>query len=1225
MAQPLIALIASSNAQSIAVSRGFKSLSHLLYPFSSHETNVRDPVNNRTINHKVRLDIRDISNDGHLLTLSVLPYVLIQALKSANDSISAIESFKNVLIRWAEPSEHESFGAYLACFFVISTNDENAMGELSKMIQTQQTLYNSASTLMIPPYCCSPKWNTEHSKTLKHFILLHDSSKFENSTKRDEIYNQMCSIYGTDNCQVLQLNSSTEDSSKCWNEIDELNDILNRGLEEAMKQASSPTSPNSISSTSVSTISVPFSSSNVSKQAAESVFWKNSEKRFSSEDAENCRSIIKKFTTTCLSPFIEKEMRNLMEQVGNRRGLIGKGLAIGMKKWFGNGTSQTNLPLAAASYAWDSPEMLTRRLADLAYIFGNYQFAYQQYRTLKKDFEADQAMIAHSLAAEMCAVALHMAEPYMNPKNFPVRYLDESLSHLLNNSAKYSFIMRCAFNAKQILSDLSCYKEAATILSRLSSIEGDHLVAVSQLLAAISFENSGMHRKSSFYRVLAANRFSNAGIHNLAFDCYRLALPNFNEEHWGVLDEHLSMKLLIEGEKAGVMNSKMAMECVRRLIVVCSKLNESQQIDRLKKIIHVIDAYADPNEPIRIDLPKVDMNGIKVIYGERPMWNEIDDDENRHINSDEWIAIERAAHHTIFTSSTPFRGMQLVSDCYSDNQKIRETPIGERYRVIIDLSNPLNIPLNLRNVKLAVSSESNNEYDVGELAELQIQEKETKTIELYVFPRIAATNGSFKVTALVFKMVENGKMIDCQIPLECKGKRLNKTSKQQKAKMYAIDERLSANISQKPWPLLEFRIQKHPTKQVAFIDQAMRYQIEIENIGKENIVSTCLATNGYDRVCCGIIEDGKRVDVPLKLAVNNNQLATFSFGENILKIGEKRTIFIDIRASESSKILALLFGYRGENGVMREWRKVVDVERIPLLHVESNLLDEQTGTFSLQMSNRLSSSQAALSRVEVLRIRSSRNSSLEIISKRQKIEVESEQNDTIVLKMSRSSGANDLWLGEMIETPPNWPPPAAPLMNDIYNNQENVKKNVERKIGVLWKANIVNNDGQVCSIIGESFVDDPFDKEGAIHPDDDVIAHPSKLRISCDTIRDISHDFSSSKIAELPIKIHVQNIDSINRKASITLRYVSKIREAVEGIHLIPPENRQQLWVDRPVRRINLEGKERKEIVMKVRMANASVYDVVGANNLVIDAIFDGSDEKFTYTVPSILSVVKSI
>ncbi|CAI2320394.1 unnamed protein product [Caenorhabditis sp. 36 PRJEB53466] len=1280
---PLVALISSPLGQQHAHARGFKSVAHLFAPFTSHDCHVREPIENSQLSHRIRLDIRDISNDGHLLSLSVLPYVLIQALKSSADVSTSIKLFREVLGRWAEPSEHESFGAYLACMFVVSTQEENPLGELSKMIQTQQTLYNSTSTLMIPPFCCSPKWATAHAKTPKHYILLHDSTTPRASTeRRDEIFAQMCATYGNDNCQVLQFDSSTEspEMEGIWSEIDELNDVLGRGLDDAFQHAadSTPTTPGtnnggssllqSPSSPSfVSTISsiLPPSVASVSpntRKSNASVIWKKTVKILSSQDAKSVQNVIGKFLSACLTPHVEREMRSLYEAVGQKKG-IGKSISTGMRKWFGTGSSSGNLAVPA-SYSWDSAEMQVRRLADLLLMFGSHGAAYEQYLPLKRDLEADKALVAHAVALEMCCVALHSAQPHLNAKQFPVRYLETPVPHLLEHAKfrKYPAILRCAFNISDIYSDLGCHKEAAATLARVSALEGDHLVAVAQTLAADHFEKAGMARKASFHRVLAANRYSHAGIHGLAFDCYRLALPAFDEKHWGVLDEHLAVRLLQEGEKSGQMSARMATECVRRLVAVCPKLSAGLQEERLRTIVHVLQNYHPKDTPVQLltDIPKVEMDSVKVIYGERPLWNEIDENENQSVSPADWITVERAAHYALFGASAPYRNMQLVSDEHSDNQKTRETPAGERFRVMVDLTNPLKIPIELENVRVSVTDFTQPRPDLGTLPHLKLEPEETKTVELYVFPRVGCLK--FKVDGLLFRLkAAEGVGVETRVPLECRGKRMNKTAKQQKAKVYAPDERLSATVAQKPWPLLEFRALKSAHKW-SYCDQAQRYQLEVENIGNEDVLQMSIATNAFDRISAGILRSSTeneqiREEKPLELAANDKKIATFQFRgpenagsfEPFLKIGEKTRIFFDIRSADEPSAgsqmapkapsTIVLIGYRSAAGTMRQWRRVVDGERRRLIAVHAEVLDLQTSTFALHLKNCVAVSQAALSRVEILRIRSARNAAsaaayfhkstpenaeISLISPPRKLEIESEQTDTLVARILEHSAPSATWISSNLAAslaPPVWPCPA-----EYPNSMDDEKIRVAEKIGVLWKANIVNNEGLVTSFIGESFVDDPFGRNAAEKKVKN--GEGASLQISCETLqKEVSHDFSLSKMCQLPIVLKIRNVDA-SRAARIRIKHVAKVRDAVDGIHLIAPECRQQMWTDRPIRRRKIAKNEEIRVEMTWRVAHSAVYDVGGAN-LQVEAQFDngiGEDEKsIVFKVPSVLTVVKSV
>lgn len=53
-------------------------------------------------------------------------------------------------------------------------------------------------------------------------------------------------------------------------------------------------------------------------------------------------------------------------------------------------------------YSQDSPESQMRRLADLAFLFQQYEVAYQTYNVLKRDFQNDSAWLHYAGAQVIC-------------------------------------------------------------------------------------------------------------------------------------------------------------------------------------------------------------------------------------------------------------------------------------------------------------------------------------------------------------------------------------------------------------------------------------------------------------------------------------------------------------------------------------------------------------------------------------------------------------------------------------------------------------------------------------------------------------------------------------------------------------------------------------------------------------------------------------------------------
>lgn len=77
--------------------------------------------------------------------------------------------------------------------------------------------------------------------------------------------------------------------------------------------------------------------------------------------------------------------------------------------------------------------MLARKLADLYFLFGHYDGAYQFYHQIKKDFQADAAWLYYASSIEMAALSHFMmtqAEPPMAvTRSFPVHYITDAITH----------------------------------------------------------------------------------------------------------------------------------------------------------------------------------------------------------------------------------------------------------------------------------------------------------------------------------------------------------------------------------------------------------------------------------------------------------------------------------------------------------------------------------------------------------------------------------------------------------------------------------------------------------------------------------------------------------------------------------------------------------------------------------------------------------------------------
>ncbi|KAK5983042.1 V-type ATPase G subunit [Trichostrongylus colubriformis] len=1172
----------------------------------------QDPSTGQLVSANVTVDFHDLSKEGHLLTLSVLPHVLF------------------------EHSSGDSKG-------------------------------------LTPSHCGSPKWTTPN--TLKHYFLLHDNVE-DDEAKTTAVYKEMCSTYGMDSCQLVRIGdgTATEDLPNVWRDSEDLDAVLNVGLRRALQHAAASamahqTVERKPSASSVSTISPSYAvvQSSCVPSAAINGYPGNGqppsvgEHSISATDREVLKQVTLKFLRDCLIPHVERLMRTLLEHLAARRGLIGKSLTSGMKKWFG-GTSSGNLQtLSSVSFQPESLEMQSRRLADLAFLFGLYSFAHSHYRSVKKDFEHSQAWLYHAAASEMAAVALYLSDNRISPKQFPRHYFEVALENELNFAGKYTSVMRCGLNASLVLSKLSMFKEAATLLSTVSSLDNDMCVAVTQAHASRNFEEAKMTRKAAFYQILAGNRFMKAGLKQNALECYSLALRKYANTNWDSVEDHLST--ILSGEAS---DKALAVACAVRLLresTIQTELNHAAFLDNFVQTLTRFGASSE-SDPFAVPVPVLDAQATRVICGERPQADDVPLNKNVA-----WIDIERAAYHTIAGSSAAFRPTHLISDDETDNQRIRSTPPNERFRVEVHLRNPLKTSLVVQNVRLAIKDvhmkegcENMQPFDGQELLpSLRFSPGESKRIELWVRPTPHVSG--FRIASILLQVLSSsGSFIFGTLPINVRGKRLNKNPKQMKSVVHAVDERLRIHVAQKQWPLLDFRISRKNQPQV-YCGQAVTLNVEVENIGKEVVNGFCVATDGLDCVSVSLVDmSGRKTLLKSFYAPTDSALRTFELEGAYIPVGGKMWLIVTVRAPSSAdpeSDIGLVFYYRGENLTYRQWQTVVSLRPVPLFEASAVLLDELHGIAAINMNNVMPANDAALARCEVVRIRlvgqnvndkgfwneiDVTNVTIQPMRIGQ-VQLECEQSCSVCLKISVPPKAKAVDQGEdgiswslspMPADSPSWPA-ALPAISKSLEELQSVRDNYYQ-LAFLWKASVVDNDGHVSSIVGETFIDEPLTAAKLRFPRTDMwssredplhdghfysaASSDSSLIIICRPIRPIRHNFELNRLCHIPLEVLVTNVDDQKRVADLTLRYRPKVSEAVVSLAQLPPENRQQWWIDREVVRSVIKHGESHVFRFLISVCQPSVYDVAGSQ-LVLEANFDNADVK-TFKVPNALAIVSS-
>ncbi|XP_031733302.1 trafficking protein particle complex subunit 8-like [Anarrhichthys ocellatus] len=96
-------------------------------------------------------------------------------------------------------SDHEFLNHYLACLLVVSSTETVPVEQFLKLSQEQHRIQHSGDYT-------NPKWFIPN--TLKYYVLLHDMSE-GGEQRADSVYEEMKQRYGHQGCYLLKMNSRT--------------------------------------------------------------------------------------------------------------------------------------------------------------------------------------------------------------------------------------------------------------------------------------------------------------------------------------------------------------------------------------------------------------------------------------------------------------------------------------------------------------------------------------------------------------------------------------------------------------------------------------------------------------------------------------------------------------------------------------------------------------------------------------------------------------------------------------------------------------------------------------------------------------------------------------------------------------------------------------------------------------------------------------------------------
>ncbi|VUZ46640.1 unnamed protein product, partial [Hymenolepis diminuta] len=369
--------------------------------------------------------------------------------------------------------------------------------------------------------------------------------------------------------------------------------------------------------------------------------------KLSPNDHEKIRAFVEDFVSRILVPWTETTIRLLNEQTSHRLRKT-RGFFSVTRKLF----SQTNLndsttpslvssqsdssvslldsssntsnsSSLTSSYPDDAPEQQMRRLADLLFLFQQYESAHQIYDLLKKDFKQRSAWLHYAGTQEMSAMSTYL-QGAVSQRQYPQHQMDDAIITYVTKCKNLDLALRAVLLHTEALKSRELFAEMAVCFIRLADIHG-YLTGGLLLEQAAFCSLRGKRpqlRHFAMRLALAGVRFARAKQPHLSARSFSLALEILSpsksfEIGWTLALDHINENLA--RQQVLLNQPKEALESLWHLLSPGSSQLEPVQTRFLREFLTILNQVKssdnlNPEWP-ELRLPVFDKQHIKVMLG----------------------------------------------------------------------------------------------------------------------------------------------------------------------------------------------------------------------------------------------------------------------------------------------------------------------------------------------------------------------------------------------------------------------------------------------------------------------------------------------------------------------------------------------------------------------------------------------------------------------------------
>ncbi|CAI9716399.1 particle complex subunit 8-like isoform X1 [Octopus vulgaris] len=437
-------------------------------------------------------------------------------------------------------------------------------------------------------------------------------------------------------------------------------------------------------------------------------------------DHDRLRIFMHEFCVRALIPWAERQMRVLNDQLTSRKGFHRSFFSATRKIFGGKPTGQmVTSQNTTVVYTTEAPELQMRRLADLAFLFQIYDFAYHTYQTAKRDFNNDHAWLHYAGALEMACITLFMQD---NGRQYPHHYMESAVTTYLATCRNPQLAARGTLISTEALKSKGMYGEAAMQFIKMISEQDSDLrsaLLLEQAAHCYIKKRPPMARKYAFHMILAGHRFSKSGQKKHALRSYSQALQVYKGKHWSLAEDHINF--IIGRQSFNLKQLENATAAFKHLLTADSCQTTAQQAAFLKEYLFVYkqllgqslnEGTLYPGPLPELPLPTVDSNVTKVLLCNTVTPRTISEVNpvlvgvcmsQEDTENEKWFELEKQLVLSTCNGGSLPLNFRPSLHCFTDSTDNKFNPIGfvgEKVSVEVHLVNPLKITLLLTDVVL---------------------------------------------------------------------------------------------------------------------------------------------------------------------------------------------------------------------------------------------------------------------------------------------------------------------------------------------------------------------------------------------------------------------------------------------------------------------------------------------------------------------------------------------